>query len=104
MDKMAVTGGAGFIGSNLAEHLLSQGHEVLLIDNFSTGRQSNLKLWAERPGDRVKLLRADVNETEKLRHAFGGVLYVLHQPAIHSVHRSVEDPKDTESAKINGSS
>src|SRR5216117_1290303 len=103
MDKMAVTGGAGFIGSNLAEHLLSQGHEVLLIDNFSTGRESNLKLWAERAGDRVKLLRADVNETEKLRHAFRGVLYVFHQAAIPSVPRSFEDPKGTESSNINGS-
>src|SRR2546427_5167889 len=103
MDKMAVTGGAGFIGSNLAEHLLSQGHEVLLIDNFSTGRESNLKLWAERAGDRVKLLRADVNETEKLRHAFRGVLYVFHQAAIPSVPRSIEDPKGTESSNINGS-
>src|SRR5213083_757609 len=102
MDKMAVTGGAGFIGSNLAEHLLSQGHEVLLVDNFSTGRESNLKLWVERAGSRVKLLRADVNEIEKLRAAFRGVLYVFHQAAIPSVPRSIEDPKGTESSNIDG--
>src|SRR6266545_81621 len=102
MDKMAVTGGAGFIGSNLAEHLVSQGHEVLLVDNFSTGRERNLKLWVESAGDRVKLLRADVNEIEKLREAFRGVLYVFHQAAIPSVPRSIAEPKITESSNING--
>src|SRR5437867_4409270 len=102
MSKMVVTGGAGFIGSNLAEHLLSQGHEVLLVDNFSTGREHNLKPWLERAGNRIKLLHADVNEAEKLRDAFRGVLYVFHQAAIPSVPRSIEDPKATEASNING--
>src|SRR6266542_4957193 len=102
MDRMAVTGGAGFIGSNLAEHLLSQGHEVLLVDDLSTGRERNLQHWMESARDRVRLLRADVNEIEELRHAFRGVLYVFHQAAIPSVPRSIADPKVTESSNING--
>ena len=102
MEKMAVTGGAGFIGSNLAEFLLSRGHAVLLVDNFSTGSEGNLKSWRERAGGRLELLRDDVNGTEKLRQAFRGVRYVFHQAAIPSVPRSIEDPKATEHANING--
>jgi nucleoside-diphosphate-sugar epimerase len=102
MEKMAVTGGAGFIGSNIAEFLLSQGHSVLLVDDFSTGRESNLQPWSKNAGERLQLLRADVNETEKLRQAFAGVRYIFHQAAIPSVPRSIADPKSTERANING--
>jgi nucleoside-diphosphate-sugar epimerase len=102
MEKMVVTGGAGFIGSNLAEFLLSQGHSVLLVDDFSTGRESNLQFWSTKAGERVRLLRADVNETERLRQAFAGVRYIFHQAAIPSVPRSIADPKSTERANING--
>lgn len=70
MEKMAVTGGAGFIGSNLAEHLVSQGYSVLVVDNFLTGREQNLAGWSANAGDRVEILRMDINETDKLREAF----------------------------------
>src|SRR6266545_4980074 len=102
MEKMVVTGGAGFIGSNLAEFLLSQGHSVLLVDDFSTGRESNLQPWSTKAGERVQLLRADLNETERLRQAFAGVRYIFHQAAIPSVPRSIADPKSTERANVNG--
>jgi len=79
MDTMAVTGGAGFIGSNLAEFLLAQGYRVLIVDNFSTGREPNLAVWSKSAPDRIKILKVDVNETDILREAFAGVRYVFHQ-------------------------
>ncbi len=102
MEKMAVTGGAGFIGSNLAGFLLTHDYAVLLVDNFSTGSSENLKPWADRASDRLEVLRADINETERLRQAFRGVRYVFHQAAIPSVPRSIADPQATEHANING--
>ncbi len=99
---MAVTGGAGFIGSNLAEYLLSRGYEVLIIDNFSTGKRQNLAGWVEKSAGRAVVLEADINETDRLRRALGGVRYVFHQAAIPSVPRSVADPQATNSANISG--
>jgi nucleoside-diphosphate-sugar epimerase len=102
MDKIAVTGGAGFIGSNLAEHSLARGCSVVVIDNFSTGKQQNLSGWAEQAGGRLQVICADINETDRLREALRGVRYVFHQAAIPSVPRSIADPKATERANING--
>ncbi len=102
MAKMAVTGGAGFIGSNLAEHLLDQGHEVVVVDNFSTGRERNLSGWAKQYADRLQVLRFDINETSRLQRAFEGMKYVFHQAAIPSVPRSVADPQATNLANISG--
>ena len=101
MEKMAVTGGAGFIGSNLAEHLVSQGYSVLVVDNFSTGKEENLAGWADKTGQ-VEVLSGDINETDRLRAAFKGVRYVFHQAAIPSVPRSIADPAATEHSNING--
>jgi nucleoside-diphosphate-sugar epimerase len=102
MSKMAVTGGAGFIGSNLAEYLLSQGHEVVVVDNFSTGKDKNLIGWADRNPDRVHVHRSDINDTHHLRQAFQGVEYVFHQAAIPSVPRSIADPLASNQANITG--
>jgi UDP-glucose 4-epimerase len=102
MEKMAVTGGAGFIGSNLSEDLVSRGFRVVLVDNFSTGREENLSGWAAQAGDRVQILRSDINDTDKLREAFRGVRYVFHQAAIPSVPRSIADPQTTQFANLNG--
>lgn len=102
MEKMAVTGGAGFIGSNLSEFLLSRGHAVVLVDNFSTGRDQNLSGWANKAGARLQILRADINETDKLRQAFQEVRYVFHQAAIPSVPRSVANPQATNVANVDG--
>lgn len=102
MEKMAVTGGAGFIGSNLAEHLLSMGFSVTVIDNLSTGREQNLSGWSEKAGKLFQFLRADINDTDRLQQAFTGVSYVFHLAAIPSVARSIEDPALTQLANING--
>ncbi len=102
MGKMAVTGGAGFIGSNLAEYLLTLGHSVVVIDNLSTGRKQNLAGWSENAGDRFEFLETDINETDRLRKAFVGVSYVFHLAAIPSVARSIENPAATQFANING--
>jgi UDP-glucose 4-epimerase len=100
MDKMVITGGAGFIGSNLGEHLATQGYSVSLVDNFSTGREENLSGWADR--DNVEVVRIDINETERLAEVFRGARYVFHQAAIPSVPRSIDDPKATNLANICG--
>ncbi len=102
MAKMAVTGGAGFIGSNLAEYLLERGHELTVVDNFSTGRERNLSGWTDKFADRVQVLRFDINETSRLRRALEGAQYVFHQAAIPSVPRSVADPQATNLANISG--
>jgi nucleoside-diphosphate-sugar epimerase len=102
MDKIVVTGGAGFIGSNLAESSLAQGFHVTIIDNFSTGSERNLSGWADGACERLQLLRTDINETDRLREAFRGVRYVFHQAAIPSVPRSIADPVATQHANING--
>jgi nucleoside-diphosphate-sugar epimerase len=102
MEKMAVTGGAGFIGSNLAEYLLGQGFSVVVVDNLSTGRKQNFAGWSEKAGSRFQFLQADINETEQLRQAFSGVTYVFHLAAIPSVVRSIENPLATQTANING--
>ena len=102
MEKMAVTGGAGFIGSNLAEHLLNKGFSVTVIDNLSTGREQNLAGWSEGAGNRFQFLRMDINETKQLRQAFEGVSFVFHLAAIPSVARSIDDPATTQFSNING--
>ena len=102
MAKMAVTGGAGFIGSNLAEYLVGQGHEVAIVDNFSTGKEQNLAGWTELASDRARICRWDINDTDRVREAFKGVQFVFHQAAIPSVPRSIADPQATNLANISG--
>jgi len=102
MGKMVVTGGAGFIGSNLSEHLLNMGHSVVVIDNLSTGRKQNLAGWSEKAGSRFEFLQMDINDTDRLRSIFRGVSYVFHQAAIPSVARSIENPEATQFANANG--
>jgi nucleoside-diphosphate-sugar epimerase len=102
IQKMVVTGGAGFIGSNLSEHLVNQGFAVTVIDNLSTGKKENLSGWAEKAGDRFQFILADINETDQLRRLFQGVSYVFHLAALPSVARSVENPSATQFSNING--
>jgi nucleoside-diphosphate-sugar epimerase len=102
MEKMVITGGAGFIGSNLSEHLLSRDFSIIVIDNLSTGKEENLAGWSEKAGNRFEFIRADINQTDLLRRAFKGVTYVFHLAAIPSVARSIDDPAATQAAGING--
>lgn len=102
MGKMVVTGGAGFIGSHCAQYLLSQGHDVVIVDNFSTGREENLSGWTDTAPDRVHVLRSDINDADRMRAAFQGAQYVFHQAAIPSVPRSIADPEATNRSNISG--
>ncbi|MFH1741057.1 MAG: SDR family oxidoreductase [bacterium] len=98
MAKTLVTGGAGFIGSNLAGRLLAQGHEVAIVDNFSTGRRGNLAPLQ----DRITLLEIDIRDREDLLKAMKGVEYVFHQAALPSVPRSVKKPLESHDVNATG--
>jgi UDP-N-acetylglucosamine 4-epimerase len=104
--KWCVTGCAGFIGSHLIEKLLQLGHEVVGIDNFSTGRVSNLeaveKIVGANHWKKFKFIEGDINDSKKLAEGFAGVSYILHQAAVGSVPRSIEDPLRSHTANVNG--
>jgi len=87
MSSYLVTGGAGFIGSHLAEELLRRGHRVRIADNFVTGRRHNISHLSE-----AEVFEGDLADTSFAERAVDGLEYVLHQAAIPSVPRSVEDP------------
>ena len=90
-----VTGGAGFIGSHLVEHLVRRGAAVRVVDNFVTGNRNNLAGL-----EAVELIEGDLADAEVARRSVAGVAYVLHQAAIPSVPRSVEDPLTSHRANI----
>ncbi len=94
MGHYLVTGGAGFIGSHIARQLLAGGHEVRILDNFATGKLSNL----EGIRDRLHLIEGSVNDASVLDIALKGVEGIFHQAAIPSVPRSVKDPLETQSS------
>lgn len=98
MSIVLVTGGAGFIGSNLVEELLGRGHDVRVIDNFISGRLDNLVSCV----DRITLHDADICEDEPLAEAMDGVEIVFHLAAVTSVPQSVEAPVDTVRTNIEG--
>ena len=88
MSKILITGGAGFIGSNIVKVLLEEGHEVTVIDNLITGKKDNLKPFL----DKLKFIEGSILEEAKINEAMEGVEYVLHQAALPSVPRSLEQP------------
>ena len=96
--KTLVTGGAGFIGSNLVHALLEAGHEVRVIDNFSTGNRGNLVDVA----DDVELVEGELRSYERVHNAVRGVELVFHQGALPSVPRSVHDPLTTTAVNVEG--
>ena len=96
--KVLVTGGAGFIGSNLAEELIRNGARVTIIDNFVTGFEENLN---EIGGD-FEFIKGDVNDNSLLDRVLDGVEVVFHQAALPSVPRSVDNPVETHQACVNG--
>lgn len=96
--KVLVTGGAGFIGSNLADELIRQGAKVSILDNLVTGFHENLE---EIKGD-FEFIEGDLNDDEKLLKALEDVSIVFHQAALPSVPRSVENPFETHQACVNG--
>ena len=96
--KVLVTGGAGFIGSNLVERLIREGMTVRVLDNFSTGRQENLETVASR----IELIEGDICDFGVIREAMRGVEVVFHEAALCSVARSVENPQKTNTVNIDG--
>jgi nucleoside-diphosphate-sugar epimerase len=100
-----VTGGAGFIGSHLVEHLLKNGGTVRVLDDFSSGRRENLAMapaWAGEGGGRLDLIEGDIRDPATCRRAVAGVEVVYHQAALGSVPRSVDDPVTTEEVNVGG--
>ena len=102
MMKILVTGGAGFIGSNLTEHLLENGHQVRVLDNFATGHFKNLKTFFDRFPNSFELMVGDIRNLDDCRKSVEGMEYVLHEAALGSVPRSVNDPITTNEVNISG--
>jgi nucleoside-diphosphate-sugar epimerase len=98
MSRYMVTGGGGFIGSHLVEHLLKDGHQVVVVDNFSTGYHKNLTNFA---GD-VEVHEVDIRNLDGLHKAMRGVEYVFHQAALPSVPRSINDPIESHEVNVTG--
>ena len=93
-----VTGGAGFIGSNIVEELVRLGHSVRVLDNFATGKRENLTPFL----DKIDLIEGDIRDEETCRRAVDGIDYVLHQAAMASVPRSLTEPVMTSEVNIMG--
>ena len=102
MANILVTGGAGFIGSNLCEALLQEGHEVVCLDNFATGKMENIQPLLDNFPDRFTLITGDIRKGEDCRKAVEGVEYVFHEAALGSVPRSINDPVTTNEVNISG--
>ena len=96
--KSLVTGGAGFIGSHLVESLLNQGDEVVVLDNFSTGRKQNLTKII----DKLNLIEVDVSSSGEWYKYFKGVSRVFHLAALADIVPSIEDPESYYNANVNG--
>lgn len=100
--KVLVTGGAGFIGSNLCERLLKDGNEVVCLDNFATGHIENLLPLINAYPQTFKLQVGDIRNINDCRKAVEGMEYVLHEGALGSVPRSIKDPVTTNETNISG--
>ncbi len=95
-----ITGGAGFIGSNLCEYFLSKDYKVICLDNFATGHRHNLKDFIE--DENFRLIEGDIRNLSDCENAVQGVDYVLHQAALGSVPRSIKDPTTTNEVNVSG--
>ena len=98
--KILVTGGAGFIGSNLCEELLRLGNEVVCFDNFATGKRENIIEFLENPN--FTFIEGDIRNLEDCLDATKDIDYVLHQAALGSVPRSIKDPITSNEVNVSG--
>lgn len=99
-EKILITGGAGFIGSNLCEYFLSRGYHVICLDNFATGHRSNIESFLLNKN--FTLIEGDIRNINDCLKATTGVQYVLHQAALGSVPRSIIDPVTTNEVNVSG--
>ena len=97
---LLITGGAGFIGTNLCEYFLSKGYFVVCLDNFSTGHKHNIAEFLQHKN--FKLIEGDIRDFEQCRKSVEGVDYVLHQAALGSVPRSINDPITSNDVNVSG--
>lgn len=95
-----ITGGAGFIGSNLCEYFLNKEYKIICLDNFATGHRNNVAVFKDN--NNFKLIEGDIRNIEDCRKAVQGVDYVLHQAALGSVPRSIIDPATTNEVNVTG--
>jgi UDP-N-acetylglucosamine 4-epimerase len=100
MKKILITGGAGFIGSNLTEYFLNKNYEVVCLDNFATGHRHNIEGFLSNSN--YTLLEGDIRDLKDCQDAVNGVDYVLHQAALGSVPRSIKDPITTNEVNVSG--
>jgi UDP-N-acetylglucosamine 4-epimerase len=100
VNTILITGGAGFIGSNLCEYFLSKGNKVVCLDNFATGHHHNLRDFITNPN--FVLIEGDIRNPADCEKAVSGVDYVLHQAALGSVPRSIKDPVTTNEVNVSG--
>ncbi|MCF8261059.1 MAG: SDR family oxidoreductase [Melioribacteraceae bacterium] len=98
--KILITGGAGFIGSNLCDHFLSKGHEVVCLDNLATGFENNIKHNYSDP--KFNFIEGDIRNLATCQEAISGCDLVAHQAALGSVPRSIKDPATTNQVNIDG--
>ncbi|MCO7330918.1 SDR family oxidoreductase [Riemerella anatipestifer] len=98
--KILITGGAGFIGSNLTEYFLDKGYNVRVLDNFLTGYKRNIEAFLE--DEKFELLEGDIRDLDSCKKACEGVDYILHQAALGSVPRSIENPITSNEVNVSG--
>ncbi len=98
--KVLITGGAGFIGSNLIERFLTQNNQIVCLDNFATGKKENIEPYLKNPN--FKLIEGDIRDLKTCRGAVKDVELVMHQAALGSVPRSIKDPVTTNDVNIGG--
>lgn len=98
--RVLITGGAGFIGSNLCEALIEQDNDIVCLDNFSTGRRENIEAFVKKPN--FQLIEGDIRDLDTCRQSCDGIDIILHQAALGSIPRSIDDPITTNEVNIGG--
>ncbi len=102
MSRYLITGGAGFIGSSIAQHLIKEAHFVRVLDNFYSGKEENLDFTKGLGRDKFELIRGDITNPADCDKSCHGMDYVLHQAALRSVPKSLDDPLSYNKVNIDG--